>query len=220
MYELTFFGNEKCIRQVMDMKEKYVPMVIVRIAMPESIRKELHNSAKGVTLPRDTDELDVRLVIKEHTPLRSEMDKIQDKWEDMHKKIQNTSDDEKGTIYIERLTTWARYELRINQVPYYTLYPKNEREKLSNEERMNLERKESYMKPMWIDNSTWAFQLPYGTWEITCSYEYKTDFEHPHSNQKHNATIAKGKIQLDAAHPVCYLNKKKGLFANIFKGRK
>ena len=204
-YSIDFWSNEKKIEQMENGQKKYVTLINIKI------KKDMIDTPLLSRKIID-DVNDIRNVIYNNTPLRSELDLMQEKSKSIYELYENTPENEFGTIYLQGpRKEFNEYCIHLNNIPFFTIYTSKQEKKLKDVGQY----KESIAKPYWVDNQTIAFRIPYGKWNI--GYSFKST-AYPSVDSIHGVNYTTGPqnidIIVDMQHPEIRIRTKHGLLKN------
>ncbi len=168
-HELHFMSNRKAIEKTENGKVKLVSSCFV------AVKAEILNSVRSHGLNqvvfRDSDE-DIRKIILHRTPLRSENDLYIERQQAILAQFRATPETQfsqitiKGIKNIEasRLYSSGDYlQILLNNIPILTLHSNSGKHELMN---AGMYADSHPANPLWLDNSTLSFQIPYGEWDL------------------------------------------------------
>lgn len=158
---LTFFANNREIEVVEKGKIKNSKCEIFKM------KAKVSDSALYNKYTIEDGENDIRKVIYDNTPLRTELDMQIEKVNYINKLYKETSDENYGIVYLSGpRKNMDNYGIEINGVTLFYVYTAKSEKKL----REAGQYFEHLAKPAWVNNNTLAFRIPYGNWNIRYTF--------------------------------------------------
>ena len=151
---------------------------------------------------------EIRRVICRNTPLRSELDRMVEQAERIHRQYRETPEDGFATVLLTGFQVRRglhRYCFDLNGVPCFTAYTAAEEAHL----RSAGQWEEPPARPRWQDSRTLAFRLPYGRWRVGYSFRSR-DVYGIRSNEGPKSVD----VTADPQHRLIRLRTKAGLLGS------
>lgn len=204
-YQLSFYANNKEI-EVNDNGKLSNRDIIMT-----SVKVKVSDSALAHKKTFEDSENDIRKVIYNNTPLRSELDMLTDKAREINKLYQETSEDKFGIVYLTGpKKNIEDYNVDINGVSIFTIYTERQEQKLKEVGQYY----EHLAKPTWVNNNTIAFRIPYGNWRIGYTFHTRV-YSSPDARGIRTTDGPKSvDIVINEQHKEVKLKLKLGLFSN------
>ena len=203
LYEINFWANDKKIQVVENEKTSFVSLIRLvagELNLTPTVENEMHYSPA---------ENDIRKIIRDNTPLRSELDKIEDDASAITAKYDEAAEDTMGMIYITGpVKEYTSYRIILNGVSYFAVYPTKQEQILKEKGVFH----NSKAEPHWIDNRTIAFKIPFGEWDISYSFDYEAVYHDRTTYIKDTVTLDKVHVTINKNHPIAKLKKKNKFF--------
>lgn len=208
-YELSFYSNDRKIEKIENGKNNFESFISIKIKM------NVLNSSLSSDFMVKEDQNDIKNVIYNNTPLRSELDFIQETKKNIYELYNNTSDDKFGVVYIEGpKKDLKEYWISLNSIPFIAIHTSRQEKKLKDDGLYE----ESIARPYWVNNNTIGFRIPYGNWTIGYSYEATS---YSSINSINGIDYMSGPesidINVNINEPEIRLKTKVGLFKNKLK---
>ena len=199
-YKLSFCSNGEKIERTENGSSKHVSVVTLQIKKAAADKSKLFNEL-------DADNTNnIRSVIYKLTPLRSELDFIQERTKKITRLYENTPENEFGTVFIEGpRKNLNEYSVQLNSVTFFTMYTAMQEKNLREAGYYS----ESAARPYWADKKTLAFRIPYGRWNVGYTFETTDQSENLYTTGPKSVDIV-----VDAKHPKVRIRQKLGLFLN------
>lgn len=199
-YRMNFHSNNKKIKLMENGKSSFESFI--SIIADKATRLPLGTTCEFTK----ESEYNIRKIIHDNTPLRSPLDELDNMKDTITTKYNESTTDTMGMIYIiGPRKDWDTYTIKINDVPYITVYTSEQNQILEK----NGIKIESKAEPHWIDNKTFAFKIPFDEWDIAYTYKYS----YGPSGRNHMMTSTKKiHIIINKEHSIVKLKLKSGLF--------
>lgn len=160
-YQLSFYANNKEFEVNENGKITNRDFIITSVKV-----KMTDGALEHKKIVEDSDD-DIRKVIYNNTPLRSELDILTDTAKEINKLYQETPDDKFGIVYLSGpKKDIENYTIYINGVSIFSAYTTKAIQQLQEAGQYY----EHPAKLTWVNNNTLSFRIPYGNWNISYSF--------------------------------------------------